>query len=171
MAQHHHKKSNLKAKIALITILFIVFIALGAFMVYIPLNMDQTLFVRILIGASGVIWAVVSVWYVWFRTDYGRMWRKLRYRRQYKDMHNLRTLDPDYYELAQKYPHSIHRHERHCIHHDISPDEMISTALEIPEEEWAAREAFRNQNRSEATSTTKTVANLDHSTSGQHIKL
>jgi len=171
MAQHHHKKSNLKLKIALITVLYFVLLALGGFMVFIALNMYQTLFVRVLIGASGVIWAVVSVWFVWFRSDYSRMWRKLRYRRQYQDMHNLRTIDPDYYELYQKYPHSIHRHERHCIHHDISPEEMINTALEIPEKEWAAREAFRNQNRTEATATTATVSNPDHPTSGQHIKL
>jgi len=169
MAQH--KKSNITAKIALITVLYVVMLALGGFMVFIALNMDQTLFIRILIGASGVIWAIVSVWFVWFRTDYSRLWRKRRYRRQYEDMHNLRTLDPDYYELYKKYPHSIHRHERHCIHHDISPEEMISTALQIPEEEWAAREDFRNQSRSEATATTNSVANPNHDTSGQHVKL
>ena len=158
-----HKSSNPSSKIALITLLYLVLIALGGFMVFIALNIYQLLVIRIIIGASGVVWAVVSIWYVWFRTDYSRLWRKLRYRHQYKDIHNLRTLDPDYYALYQKYPHSIHRHERHCIHHDISPDEMINTALQIPEEEWAAREEFRNQGLSQS--------NSKPTPSGQHFKL
>ena len=75
-----HKSSNPSSKIALITLLYLVLIALGGFMVFIALNMYQLLVIRIIIGASGVVWAVVSIWYVWFRTDYSRLWRKLRYR-------------------------------------------------------------------------------------------
>ena len=163
----NQKKSNLVLKIVLIPLLFVVLLALGGFMVFIALNMDQLLFIRVLIGASGVVWAIVSIWFVWFRTDYSRLLRKLRYRRQYKNMHKLRTIDPDYYELYQKYPLSIRRHERHCVHHDISPDEMISSALEIPEQEWAAREAFRNENLTEQESS----SSLDTAHSGHQFKL
>ena len=163
----NQKKSNLVLKIVLIPLLFVVLLALGGFMVFIALNMDQLLFLRVLIGASGVVWAIVSIWFVWFRTDYSRLWRRLRYRRQYKNMHKLRTIDPDYYELYQKYPLSIRRHERHCVHHDISPDEMISSALEIPEQEWAAREAFRNENLTEQESSSSS----DTAHSGHQFKL
>lgn len=163
----NQKKSNLVLKIVLIPLLFVVLLALGGFMVFIALNMDQLLFIRVLIGASGVVWAIVSIWFVWFRTDYSRLWLRLRYRRQYKNMHKLRTIDPDYYELYQKYPLSIRRHERHCIHHDISPDEMISSALEIPEQEWAAREAFRNENLTEQESS----SSPDTAHSGHQFKL
>jgi len=163
----NQKKSNLVLKIVLIPLLFVVLLALGGFMVFIALNMDQLLFLRVLIGASGVVWAIVSIWFVWFRTDYSRLWRRLRYRRQYKNMHKLRTIDPDYYELYQKYPLSIRRHERHCVHHDISPDEMISSALEIPEQEWAAREAFRNENLTEQESS----SSPDTAHSGHQFKL
>lgn len=163
----NQKKSNLVLKIVLIPLLFVVLLALGGFMVFIALNMDQLLFIRVLIGASGVVWAIVSIWFVWFRTDYSRLWRRLRYRRQYKNMHKLRTIDPDYYELYQKYPLSIRRHERHCVHHDISPDEMISSALEIPEQEWAAREAFRNENLTEQESS----SSPDTAHSGHQFKL
>jgi len=163
----NQKKSNLVLKIVLIPLLFVVLLALGGFMVFIALNMDQLLFIRVLIGASGVVWAIVSIWFVWFRTDYSRLWRRLRYRRQYKNMHKLRTIDPDYYELYQKYPLSIRRHERHCVHHDISPDEMISSALEIPEQEWAAREAFRNENLTEQESS----FSPDTAHSGHQFKL
>lgn len=163
----NQKKSNLVLKIVLIPLLFVVLLALGGFMVFIALNMDQLLFLRVLIGASGVVWAIVSIWFVWFRTDYSRLLRRLRYRRQYKNMHKLRTIDPDYYELYQKYPLSIRRHERHCVHHDISPDEMISSALEIPEQEWAAREAFRNENLTEQESS----SSPDTAHSGHQFKL
>lgn len=163
----NQKKSNLVLKIVLIPLLFVVLLALGGFMVFIALNMDQLLFIRVLIGASGVVWAIVSIWFVWFRTDYSRLWLRLRYRRQYKNMHKLRTIDPDYYELYQKYPLSIRRHERHCVHHDISPDEMISSALEIPEQEWAAREAFRNENLTEQESS----SSPDTAHSGHQFKL
>lgn len=163
----NQKTSNLVLKIVLIPLLFVVLLALGGFMVFIALNMDQLLFIRVLIGASGVVWAIVSIWFVWFRTDYSRLWRRLRYRRQYKNMHKLRTIDPDYYELYQKYPLSIRRHERHCVHHDISPDEMISSALEIPEQEWAAREAFRNENLTEQESS----SSPDTAHSGHQFKL
>jgi hypothetical protein len=163
----NQKKSNLVLKIVLIPLLFVVLLALGGFMVFIALNMDQLLYIRVLIGASGVVWAIVSIWFVWFRTDYSRLWRRLRYRRQYKNMHKLRTVDPDYYELYQKYPLSIRRHERHCVHHDISPDEMISSALEIPEQEWAAREAFRNENLTEQESS----SSPDTAHSGHQFKL
>ncbi len=163
----NQKKSNLVLKIVLIPLLFVVLLALGGFMVFIALNMDQLLFIRVLIGASGVVWAIVSIWFVWFRTDYSRLWRRLRYRCQYKNMHKLRTIDPDYYELYQKYPLSIRRHERHCVHHDISPDEMISSALEIPEQEWAAREAFRNENLTEQESS----SSPDTAHSGHQFKL
>ena len=163
----NQKTSNLVLKIVLIPLLFVVLLALGGFMVFIALNMDQLLFLRVLIGASGVVWAIVSIWFVWFRTDYSRLLRRLRYRRQYKNMHKLRTIDPDYYELYQKYPLSIRRHERHCVHHDISPDEMISSALEIPEQEWAAREAFRNENLTEQESS----SSPDTAHSGHQFKL
>lgn len=163
----NQKKSNLVLKIVLIPLLFVVLLAFGGFMVFIALNMDQLLFIRVLIGVSGVVWAIVSIWFVWFRTDYSRLWRRLRYRRQYKNMHKLRTIDPDYYELYQKYPLSIRRHERHCVHHDISPDEMISSALEIPEQEWAAREAFRNENLTEQESS----SSHDTAHSGHQFKL
>ena len=163
----NQKKSNLVLKIVLIPLLFVVLLALGGFMVFIALNMDQLLFMRVLIGASGVVWAIVSIWFVWFRTDYSRLWRRLRYRCQYKNMHKLRTIDPDYYELYQKYPLSIRRHESHCVHHDISPDEMISSALEIPEQEWAAREAFRNENLTEQESS----SSPDTAHSGHQFKL
>ena len=163
----NQKTSNLVLKIVLIPLLFVVLLALGGFMVFIALNMDQLLFLRVLIGASGVVWAIVSIWFVWFRTDYSRLLRRLRYRRQYKNMHMLRTIDPDYYELYQKYPLSIRRHERHCVHHDISPDEMISSALEIPEQEWAAREAFRNENLTEQESS----SSPDTAHSGHQFKL
>lgn len=136
---------KLPVKITLITLTYFLLMAMGYILVFVALNMDQTMFIRILIGGSGVVWSILSIWFVWFKTDYGHLWRKQKYRRQYKNIHKLRGLDPDYSALYEKYPHSIRRHERHCIHHDISPDEMIRTALEIPEEEWAAREAFRTQ--------------------------
>lgn len=136
---------KLRSKIALITLSYFVLMAIGYILVFVALNMDQTLFIRFLIGGSGVVWAIISIWFVWFKTDYSRLWRELRYRRQYKNIHNIRSINPDYYALYQKYPHSIRRHERHCIHHHISPQEMIEKALRVPEEEWAAREAFRTQ--------------------------
>ena len=56
-------------KILLLTLFFALIIVIGFIPLTIVLVMDQTLFIRILIAASGIIWAILTVNFISFKTE------------------------------------------------------------------------------------------------------
>ena len=62
-------------KIALLTLSFPVTMGLGYILVYIALNMYQTMFIRVVIGAAGVLWGVITVVWIWLASDYTKLWK------------------------------------------------------------------------------------------------
>ena len=148
-------------KIALLTLFFLLMILIGAIPVWIVFNMAQTLFIRIIIGLSGPIWAIVTITIVASRSEYSKLWHKWRHEREAKQMSQARSLYPEYQRLYQLYPRSIQRYEQHWRHHRKDKnaqtlEELIESALEISEEEWAKREEFRRQAREERKKNTST---------------
>ncbi len=141
-------------KILLLTILFIVILVIGLIPLSIVLVMDQTLFIRILIAASGIIWAVLTVGYLLMRTEYFKKWRQWRHERRHLKMKQGFEQFPEYMALKQKYPLAIRRFEQHNRHrkHPLSESEMVAQAMQVSEEEWAAREEFRRQAKEERNS-------------------
>ena len=138
-------------KILLITLAFIVMIVVGYIPIFIVLHMYQTLFIKILIASSGVLWAVFSIIWIWAATDYNKLWKSWRSEIKGARMQRMRENYPEYMELRRKYPAAISHHERHCMHRKpkVSYKVMIESALKVDEKEWAAREEFRRQNREE----------------------
>ncbi|MBO4599305.1 MAG: hypothetical protein J5641_01060 [Bacteroidales bacterium] len=143
--QHFFKLTPVK--LALITLAFALIIVIGLIPLTVVLVMDQTLFIRILIAAAGIIWAILTLSYVSFKTDYWKMWRQWRHELKHQKMSHEREKYPEYMALREKYPLAIRRYEQHTRHrkHRISEKEMIEQALKVSEEEWAAREEFRRQ--------------------------
>lgn len=138
-------------KILLLTLLFVLIIVIGFIPLTIVLVMDQTLFIRILIAASGIIWAILTVNFISFKTEYWKQWRKWRHERRHTRMKHGFERYPEYMELRQKYPLALRRFEQHNRHrkHPLKEKEMVKQALAVSEEEWAAREEFRRQAREE----------------------
>lgn len=132
-------------KIILVTLSFVLMLAIGAIPVWVVLNMDQTLFIRILIGLIGPVWAALTIGYISFRTNYPKLWHRLRHEQKRKKVQEATSQYPEYLLLKEKYPLSIRRHEQHCQHHKIPADEMMESALKVSEEEWSEREAFRRE--------------------------
>ena len=138
-------------KILLLTLLFALIIVIGFIPLTIVLVMDQTLFIRILIAASGIIWAILTVNFISFKTEYWKKWRQWRHERRHTRMKHGFEQYPEYMELRQKYPLALRRFEQHNRHrkHPLKEKEMVKQALAVSEEEWAAREEFRRQAREE----------------------
>ena len=138
-------------KILLLTLLFALIIVIGFIPLTIVLVMDQTLFIRILIAASGIIWAILTVNFISFKTEYWKQWRKWRHERRHTRMKHGFERYPEYMALRQKYPLALRRFEQHNRHrkHPLKEKEMVKQALAVSEEEWAAREEFRRQAREE----------------------
>jgi hypothetical protein len=138
-------------KIALLTLLFGIIIVIGLIPLTIVLVMDQTLFIRILIAASGIIWAILTVNFISFKTEYWKMWRQWRHERRHARMKHGFERYPEYMALRQKYPMAIRRFEQHNRHrkHPLKEKEMVQQALAVSEEEWAKREEFRRQAKEE----------------------
>ncbi len=129
-------------KIALLTLLFILILVIGLIPLVIVLFMDQTLFVRTLIAASGIIWAIMTVIDLISRSDYFRMWRQWRHELRDSKMKHTFEQFPEYMALKQKYPLAIRRFEQHNRHrkHPLKEKEMVAQAMQVSEEEWAKRE-------------------------------
>ncbi len=149
-----HKQPFFKrtpVKIALLTLLFGIIIVIGLIPLTIVLVMDQTLFIRILIAASGIIWAILTVNFISFKTEYWKMWRQWRHERRHARMKHGFERYPEYMALRQKYPMAIRRFEQHNRHrkHPLKEKEMVQQALAVSEEEWAKREEFRRQAKEE----------------------
>ena len=138
-------------KIALVTLAIAAMLVIGYIPIYIVLHMYQTLFIRILIASSGVLWAVFSIIWIWAATDYAKLWKSWISEMKGERMQLARENYPEYMELRRKYPMSISSHERHCMHRKprISYQQMIESALKVDEKEWAAREEFRREKRAE----------------------
>lgn len=134
--------SHLRRKIFLITLAFFFLALIGAIPVVIVMFMGQKMVIRVIIAASGVIWGLLSIFYLWFRTDYGGLWRKLVKKQKRSKIDGRISKDPKYMELKTRYPRAIRRHERHYERRQIGLKQMMEAALEIPEEEWAEREKF-----------------------------
>lgn len=146
-------------KIAYLTLFFILMLAIGAVPVWVVFNMDQSLGIRILIGLSGPIWAVVTIAVVASRSEYGKQWKKWRHDREHGIMSQERSIYPEYQRLYELYPLSISSHERHWRHHHEEGTfaNMVESALKVSDEEWAKREEFRRQNREERHSYSNSV--------------
>ena len=138
-------------RIALLTLSFIVIGVVGLIPLVIVLFMAQTLFIRILIAASGIIWAIMTIFFISFKADYATMWKRWRHERRHARMKHGFEKYPEYMALREMYPLSIRRFEQHNRHrrHPLSEKEMVKKALEVSEEEWAAREDFRNEAQGE----------------------
>ncbi len=143
-------------KIALLTLLFGIIIVIGLIPLTIVLVMDQTLFIRILIAASGIIWAILTVNFISFKTEYWKMWRQWRHERRHARMKHGFERYPEYMALREKYPMALRRYEQHNRHrkHPLKEKEMVRQALSVSEEEWAAREEFRRQAKEEKKGST-----------------
>ena len=63
-------------RIALLTLSFIIIGVVGLIPLVIVLFMAQTLFIRILIAASGIIWAIMTIFFISFKSDYSTMWKR-----------------------------------------------------------------------------------------------
>ena len=138
-------------KLALVTMAIAAMLVIGYIPIYIVLNMYQTLTVKTIIAASGVLWAVFSIIWIWSATDYTRLWKSWISELKGENMQHMRENYPEYMELRRKYPMSISSHERHCMHRKppVSYKVMIESALKVDEKEWAAREEFRREKRDE----------------------
>lgn len=138
-------------KIALLTLSFPVTMGLGYILVYIAQNMYQAMYIRVIIGAAGVLWGVITVVWIWLASDYTKLWKSWLNELKGSRMQRARKRYPEYMALREKYPLAIARHERHCMHHKppMSYKEMIEEAISVDEKEWAEREAFRRANREE----------------------
>ena len=149
-------------KIALLTLAFALIFVIGLIPLTIVLAMDQTLFIRILIAASGIIWAILTVSFISFKADYQMLWRQWRHEKRHSRMKHIFEKYPEYMALRKKYPMSIRRYEQHNRHrkHPLSEKEMVRQALEVSDEEWAAREAFRRQAKEEKRSSGSTPQHL-----------
>ena len=134
-------------KIALLTLLFAIIIVIGFIPLTIVLVMEQTLFIRILIAAAGIIWAILTVNYISFRSEYWKKWRQWRHEVRHDKMKQGIEKYPEYMALRQKYPLALRRYEQHNRHrkHPLKEKEMVKQALAVSEDEWAAREEFRRQ--------------------------
>ena len=53
--------------------------------------------------------------------------------------------------MREKYPMAVRRFEQHNRHrkHPLKESEMVKQAMQVSEEEWAAREEFRRQAKEE----------------------
>ena len=149
-------------KIALLTLLFALIFVIGVIPLTIVLVMDQTLFVRILIASAGIIWAILTVSFISFKSDYQMLWRQWRHEKRHSHMKHVFERYPEYMALRQKYPMSIRRYEQHNRHRKrpLSETEMVKKALAVSEEEWAARVEFRKQARKEKHATGSTPQHL-----------
>lgn len=143
--------SRTPVKILLLTLLFALILAVGLIPLSIVLVMDQTLFIRTLIAASGIIWAILTVNYIAFKSEYWRQWRQWRHERRHSKMKQGFEHYPEYMALKQKYPLAVRRFEQHNRHrkHPLKEREMVKQAMQVSEEEWAAREEFRRQAKEE----------------------
>lgn len=141
-------------KIFLITLAIAAMLVLGAIPVTIVTVMYQTLPIKILIAASGVLWAIFSIIWIWVATDYSKLWKSWVSEIKGAKLQRVRENYPEYMKLRNKYPMAIAQHERHCMHRKprITYQRMIESALNVDEKEWAAREEFRRQNREERRS-------------------
>jgi hypothetical protein len=141
-------------KIALLTLAFAVIMVIGLIPLTIVLVMDQTLFIRILIAAAGIIWAILTVNFISFKSEYWKKWRQWRHERRHKKMKHGFERYPEYLALRQKYPMAIRRFEQHNRHrkHPLKEKELVAQALAVSEEEWAKREEFRRQAKEEKKS-------------------
>ena len=142
-------------KMLLLTLLFALILVVGLIPLTVVLVMDQTLFIRILIAAAGIIWAVLTVNYLSFKTEYLKLWRQWRHERRHSKMKQGFEQYPEYMALKQKYPLAIRRFEQHNRHrkHPLKEKDMVAQALQVSEEEWAAREEFRRQAHEERHAT------------------
>lgn len=143
---------KIKWKLAWTSLLFATMLGIGYITVWIAMNMNQTLPILIIIGASGPVWALITIWYICFRMDYFKLWKDLKANREHLKRNEILLQNCEYQELRNKYPLSILRHEQHCEHRKISPERTISLALAVSHEEWAEREEFRRQVREERLS-------------------
>lgn len=138
-------------KILLLTLLFALIIVIGLIPLVIVLLMDQVLFIRILIAASGIIWAILTVFYISFRSEYWKKWRQWRHELRHTKMKQGFERYPEYMALKEKYPLAVRRYEQHNRHrkHPLKESEMVKQTMQVSEEEWAAREEFRRQAKEE----------------------
>lgn len=136
-------------KLALLIVCCCLLVGLGYITVWVSLHMQQTPLIRIIIGASGPIWALLSIYFIIFRTNFLKLWQGLRHQHRKNSIDFELQFSDEYMALKEKYPLAIRRHEQHCRHHHIDIDTMINDALEVPEEEWAQREEFRRQAKAE----------------------
>lgn len=140
-----------KAKLRLFayTLLFIAILSFGYITVWVAMNMAQTPLILTIIGASGPVWAIISVWYIASQNNYWKYW-KMVFRNRAKQNQQLDAeFFPEYQELKEKYPLAVRRHEQHCRHHGIDVDKMVEQAMNVSEEEWAKREEFRRASHEE----------------------
>ena len=138
-------------KILFLTLLFILIMVIGLIPLTIVLAMDQTLFIRILIAAAGIIWAILTVNYISFRSEYWKKWRQWRHELRHAKMKHGFEHYSEYMALREKYPMAVRRFEQHNRHrkHPLKESEMVKQAMQVSEEEWAAREEFRRQAKEE----------------------
>ncbi len=138
-------------KIALVTLALVAVIVLGLIPLSIVMVMWQVLYIKILIAAAGILWGIFTFIWIWNATQYTKLWESWISELKGGRMQRMRENYPEYMELRRKYPISVARHERHCIHRKpkVSYKRMIESALNVSEEEWAAREEFHRQNRAE----------------------
>lgn len=129
-------------KIILVTLSFVLMLAIGAIPVWVVLNMDQTLFIRILIGLIGPVWAALTIGYISFRTKYPKLWKTLRQDYDKNKIFDTCSQNPEYMALKEKYPRAMKKHEHYYLNHSIPVERMVQAALKVDEEEWTEREAF-----------------------------
>lgn len=138
-------------KILLTTLAMCAMAVLGGIPVTIVMVMRQELYIKILIASAGVLWGIFTIIWIWAASDYNKLWKSWFSEMKGARMQRMRENYPEYMELRRKYPLSLQRHERHCMHRKpkVSYKQMIESALKVDEKEWAAREEFHQQNRAE----------------------
>ena len=138
-------------KILLTTLAMCAMAVLGGIPVTIVMVMRQELYIKILIASAGVLWGIFTIIWIWAASDYNKLWKSWLSEMKGARMQRMLENFPEYMELRRKYPLSLQRHERHCMHRKpkVSYKQMIESALKVDEKEWAAREEFHQQNRAE----------------------
>ena len=136
-------------KLTWLTASFVVIGILGLIPLWIVQYMYQTATIKIIIAVSGAVWALATILWIFFASNYIKLWQKLSKELRGDKMKHTREKYPKYMELMEKYPMSINRHEGHYLKKRprVPCDEIVAKALRISDAEWAEREEWHRNNR------------------------
>lgn len=151
-----------KFRLFFVSILMLMMLPIGCITVWVAVNMGQSPLVRILIGAIGPVWSVLTILYVLFFTDYRSQWQELLKGVEQRKFERAIEHFPEYMALRGEFPLSIKKHESYCLKHGIEIEKMVKLALDESHEEWAEREAFRIESKAEHNVAQTNTASRSH---------